>query len=570
MLAQTPGAFDLLDQIRSAYGALETYGDLGEIEHTETDASGEHTRLSFFEAALDPAGRFLWRSHGESPAGDFEEHAMWNDGQQTFVYRSAYDQYRQVPSLAAELAHGGMLGGYDALVVPLLLIGHDEVLADPEGAAVDGPEPCGDASCWVLSLSRMRGTLETELLIDRQSSLIRQVVVRRREARSNKTGQSTDATTVIRVSHHPSFSGSPVFEPPASARRVAAWEPTNDASEAPSGDGQNQPAEPVFQEEITVALFSVVARIVDNHGSPILGLEPGDVVARVGRQAVPIVDLEWTSSYASGAEIPAADLEEARQLALAGDLTMTEVLDQPVGRSVVVFLQIDLIASRVKGHLKILPEVEKLFESLHPDDRVAIVSFDSHLKLWQDFTTDRSTAFTTLKQAIGYGTPQPQRSSGVSLYEHFDFRAAKDVATPERALHVTAEALQGIPGEKDLVYLGWGLGRYGVGGVRMTGEFAPAVRALRAARATVFVLDVSQADYHSLEVGLQNVAAETGGTYSQTFHFAAQAVRRLARTIGGHYVIHLDRSALPDLRGDLILELAAQKGSVLSQPIVLR
>ena len=67
----------------------------------------------------------------------------------------------------------------------------------------------------------------------------------------------------------------------------------------------------------------------------------------------------------------------------------------------------------------------------------------------------------------------------------------------------------------------------------MTAEYQPAVRALEAARATVFVLDVSQADYHSLEVGLQNVASHTGGPYDRTFHVASQAVRRLAQAFAG-------------------------------------
>ena len=98
------------------------------------------------------------------------------------------------------------------------------------------------------------------------------------------------------------------------------------------------------------------------------------------------------------------------------------------GRFVVLFLQIDLLPSRVKGHLKMLPDLEDMLGSLHPDDRVAIVSFDSHLKLWQDFTRDRGAAFETLKKAISYGKPMARRSPGPSLVEHFDFRAAADAA----------------------------------------------------------------------------------------------------------------------------------------------
>ena len=59
----------------------------------------------------------------------------------------------------------------------------------------------------------------------------------------------------------------------------------------------------------------------------------------------------------------------------------------------------------------------------------------------------------------------------------------------------------------------------------MTPAFAPAVRALAAARASVFVLDVTSADCHSLEVGLQGVADATGGLYLKTFRLPNLAIR---------------------------------------------
>jgi len=85
----------------------------------------------------------------------------------------------------------------------------------------------------------------------------------------------------------------------------------------------------------------------------------------------------------------------------------------------------------------------------------------------------------------------------------------------------------------------------------------------------VFVLDVSQADYHSLEVGLQNVAAHTGGTYSRTLHFASQAISRLARTLGGYYLVTIDRTATPGARGRLTIGMRSKQGQVLYKPLVL-
>ena len=119
--------------------------------------------------------------------------------------------------------------------------------------------------------------------------------------------------------------------------------------------------------------------------------------------------------------------------------------------------------------------------------------------------------------------------------------------------------------------LGWGLGRFGSGGVRMTPDYAPAVAALSKARVSVFALDVTSADTHSLEVGLQGVAAATGGTYASTFRLPGLATHRLARSILGWYVLTVDRSDLAGLKpGEVTIELRQRRGEVLARPVLLR
>ena len=89
--------------------------------------------------------------------------------------------------------------------------------------------------------------------------------------------------------------------------------------------------------------------------------------------------------------------------------------------------------------MKILPYVEDLLQALHPDDRVAIVSFDSHLKLWHDFSHDRDSVARTLRKAIGYGKPAARRSRGISLVEYFDARGALAATSPEKGLLLTGK-----------------------------------------------------------------------------------------------------------------------------------
>jgi hypothetical protein len=201
---------------------------------------------------------------------------------------------------------------------------------------------------------------------------------------------------------------------------------------------------------------------------------------------------------------------------------------------------------------------------------VAVVAFDSHLKLWLDFTRRHDEVKKAVGEAILFGAdPHLSRSGQTdpSLARHFDFRAARDAATPEQALAVVGRALEPIPGEKVMVYLGWGMGRYGAGGVRMTGDYAPAVSALLRARTSVFVLDVTDAAYHSLELGLRNVAAQTGGTYAKTSLFPSQATGRLARTLTGHYVLTFATESLAQRKGILRIALREKKGRVVGDEL---
>jgi hypothetical protein len=223
--------------------------------------------------------------------------------------------------------------------------------------------------------------------------------------------------------------------------------------------------------------------------------------------------------------------------------------------------------------LKTLPHVKKLLAALDPEDRVAVVSFDSHLKLWQDFTPDRDVVHAAIDRAIRFGAIPPTvlPAETPSLAQGFDIVKAADVASPERALAETAAALRPIGGEKVLIFLGWGLGRFGSGGTSMTPGFTPAIRALAAAHTSVFVLDVTEANAHDLEIGLESVAEATGGTYAKTYEEPNLAIRELARTISGYYVLTLDPDQLPRGKtGKLEVDLREKRGTVLVRPVAVR
>lgn len=317
-----------------------------------------------------------------------------------------------------------------------------------------------------------------------------------------------------------------------------------------------------FGEEITVSLIPVTVRVVDDRGRPILDLTPDDFRVRVDGQEVPIVAVDWVDSN-EPAPSPAPETSIAE--------TAEPEAPRPPGKLVVFFVQADLTPTRISGQLRLRPYTAELLDTLHPADRLAVVSFDSHLHLRQDFTGDREAIHAAIDRGMLWGVSEPGAPSGRPvLAESFDFQAAVKAASTERALEVTAQALEPLPGEKVIVFLGWGLGRFSVMGVQMTPAFAPAVRALRRSRSSVFVLDVTSADYHSLSEGLEAVAEQTGGTYAATNVLAGLATDFLAHAISGHYVLTLDPAEMPEEGGSLRIELRGRKGIVLARPVLLR
>jgi hypothetical protein len=499
-------------------------------------------------------------------AGEDRQVLVWRDGSGAKVWDRAGGE-RSVPTptsgLVELLGWGGGTG--DLLLAHFLLAEPEAGFDRPPAAAIEAPVPCGDRTCDVLLLSRLGGALESRILVDREDGLVRAVSTRAlatgdvlaramADAGLRPRQTATGGGTVLLELELEEVSleappAPPVFAPPATAQTErgrethaapGSPEPAPRADGAPPSDRTTDHSaradrstrtdraagtEQTFTDTILVREMAVIARVLDGRNRPVRDLVPADFEARIGRRAVTVTAVDWVSSAEPlGWDIP-PEVRAEHGI----------VVDAP-GKLVVFFVQADLEPVRAKGHLRMLAEMRELVETFHRDDRIAVVSYDSHLELRQDFTRERERIPDVLFDAMRLGKAAPPRpGSYPSLGRHLDARELRRTASPERALEVTAEALRHFPGEKVVVYVGWGLGRYGAGGVRMTPDYDPARRALARANATVFVLDVTEADYHSLEVGLQQVAADTGGTYERGFHGPHLARERLAATISGYY-----------------------------------
>lgn len=294
-----------------------------------------------------------------------------------------------------------------------------------------------------------------------------------------------------------------------------------------------------YGETIDVVRILLDVRVTKYDGEPVTGLGPDDFTVTIGRREAPVESVRWIdqSTTTRTTEVVEAPREE------------TVIVEPRRGRLIVVFVQTDFARerSRVLGQMNFFPHAKDLIDSLGDDDRVAVFSFDSHLKFRLDFSSDKEQVKQAVRESLLIDhPPPPPEVPEPALAPQLDRAAMKRSANPESALLLVANALRPIEGPKTLLLLGWGLGTLTSGGVRMRPQWTLARNALDAARTSIFALDMTVADYHDLEIGLMQAAEDTGGFYAKTHIFPGVAVDRVRRTLAGYYELELRRPA--DLR----------------------
>lgn len=328
-----------------------------------------------------------------------------------------------------------------------------------------------------------------------------------------------------------------------------------DAQELPDRRGE-------VHEQALVERVIVDAYVTGPDGYPIPNLGPADFRVKVDGEPIALESVDWLPAWA--AEVDTSALESAAPAPQDG-LARAQP-EFPPGRLIVMFFQTDYETSRILGLLRMALQARRFLRTLLPTDRVAVVSYDSHLKLRQDFTADRSKIEHAIDASIRTADPpQPDPESRPSLARHLDFAAAHKCATPELALALLAHALAPIPGGKSMLYFGWGLGTVGgMGGPNLDERVAwtAALHGMAEARVNIFSLDVTDADYHSLEVYLEQLSSLTGGRYEKTNIFASLAMDRVGRAISGRYVLVFAKPRAPRGEHSIDIALVGHKGRV--------
>ena len=309
---------------------------------------------------------------------------------------------------------------------------------------------------------------------------------------------------------------------------------------------------PRFSEKVEVARILLDVRAIDPRGRPLLGLEPAHFEVEIDGKKARVESVQ----HVTGEPVIAA-----------GRVTAS-IEQSPRGRLVVFLFQKSLHRSRIPGLMLMLRELQRSLDTFSPHDQVAVLRFDSRLELLLDFTDDRDRLRRTFEQDVLFGEAiHPGDQEGASLRSAMDRERVTPSYSMERSLLRVAEALTSMPGAKSLVIVGHGFGRLGSTGVTLEPAYDDARDALQRARATVFCLDVTEADYHSLEAGLQVVAEDTGGLYERTHVFSRAALDRVMAALEGQYVLFVEKPALRAGSHRVQVRLKGRDGMVLAPAI---
>lgn len=322
-----------------------------------------------------------------------------------------------------------------------------------------------------------------------------------------------------------------------------------------------QEAPPRYQDTVSAERVVVDVHAIDNAGDPVLGLSASDFALRVDGRPVPVESVEWIAGSASSAP------EGSPRESATGAAAETEAA--PAGRVIVLFFQTDYEYSRITGQMRMIRQALAFLDGCAPEDRLAVLSFDSRLKLRQDFTNDHAKIRHAIVRTLyADRASDPAPGPEPSLAASIDFNAARRATLPEHALGVIGRGLGAIPGSKSLLYFGWGLGNFdSVMGLILDHNYALARAALVRSHTSVFVLDVTTADFHSMQGGLEAIADDTGGLYVKTHVLPRLAMRKVARAITGYYLLTFERPRLPRGRHAMSIRLPGRpRISVLARP----
>ena len=293
--------------------------------------------------------------------------------------------------------------------------------------------------------------------------------------------------------------------------------------------------QPSFGERVDVNAVLIDVVVTDRSGNQILGLTKDDFVVKENgvRQTIDSVDYFTSRRLLNDREekLP-FDVERIKE-----ERYMVFFFDKPEGAG--MFEQLARARNAVN---------EFIDEDMGGSDRVAIVGHDVRLKVYSDFTADKSQLKRALRDVatFGNGLTRPVAGSGpLSILRNIDLsEMSGGTGTVYEAIRVLAESLRPLRGRKNLVLFSPGIHEPGElvrnGMLLGTSRFyEPMVQALNASNVTVYAANlntavVTDAVFHQT---LERMTAETNGEYFRHSVSFDPILDQISKATGGYYLL---------------------------------
>jgi VWFA-related protein len=317
---------------------------------------------------------------------------------------------------------------------------------------------------------------------------------------------------------------------------------------AQDGGHQSDQPQAEFGEELAITEVVLDVLVTDSRGNVVVGLGKDDFIVEDQGQ---VVELTGASFYSNRRFISSA--QAAERANIDQDIV-------PTDRYFVIFFHDDRPAN--PGLLtRPTMDAARFFskwvrEELLPNDYVAVVSYDSQLKVWQDFTQNKADVEAGIAQILKGGKdPGTQWASripdeavsGPSLRANMP--QGKELRKASRriydALRLIAEGTASISGRKNLVLLSWGFGEAGAyGSYYPDPRYYPnMIQTLNDQNVAVYSIDlVSTTRQNSLmdrgmNQSLSLLSDDTGGRYYFHFDTFASPLTKVNQENNGYYML---------------------------------
>ena len=292
---------------------------------------------------------------------------------------------------------------------------------------------------------------------------------------------------------------------------------------------------PQYGEKIEVNAVLVDAIVTDRGGHQILGLDKNDFVVKENGVPQQIESVDYFTNrrlLTSPEQLAAFKVERVRE-----ERYFIFFFDRPTNNA--YFDRLTLARQAAKNFVK---------NEMLPTDRVAIVGDDVRLKVFSDFTSDKSQLLAALDESAGFGRGLMQHTAGgpESLMANINVdRMINHTGTVYEALEVLANATKQIHARKTLLLFSPGIREIGEtirNGLIVSPSqyYDPMLRALNTANVSVYAMNLNEAGNIEpawVHQNLERIAKDTSGDYYRHVVSFNSAVTRIENQNNGYYLI---------------------------------